>query len=90
MCGVIRNQRRKGRPRTVSCCILRRTSSASRGTRSGRKWTWKSPDGSTRNCIDHILACRHIRFKLDRIITCELDRCSLKRPSAPQRDSSVA
>ncbi|EYC04314.1 hypothetical protein Y032_0088g2137 [Ancylostoma ceylanicum] len=31
-------------------------------TRSGRKWTWKSPDGSTRNCIDHILACRHIRF----------------------------
>ncbi|RCN40250.1 hypothetical protein ANCCAN_13817 [Ancylostoma caninum] len=31
-------------------------------TRSGRKWTWKSPDGITRNCIDHIFACPHLRF----------------------------
>ncbi|EYC28837.1 hypothetical protein Y032_0007g3453 [Ancylostoma ceylanicum] len=31
-------------------------------TRSGRKWTWKSPDGNTLNCIDHILACPHLRF----------------------------
>ncbi|EYC25050.1 hypothetical protein Y032_0012g1670 [Ancylostoma ceylanicum] len=30
--------------------------------RNGRKWTWKSPDGVTRNCIDHIFACQHLRF----------------------------
>ncbi|KIH68985.1 endonuclease/exonuclease/phosphatase family protein [Ancylostoma duodenale] len=32
-------------------------------TRSGRKWTWRSPDGKTLNCIDHIFACTYLQFK---------------------------
>ncbi|KAK6057099.1 hypothetical protein COOONC_05390, partial [Cooperia oncophora] len=31
-------------------------------TRNGRKWTWRSPNGKTFSCIDHIFACRHLRF----------------------------
>ncbi|KAK6055274.1 hypothetical protein COOONC_07221 [Cooperia oncophora] len=27
-------------------------------TRNGRKWTWRSPNGKTFSCIDHIFACQ--------------------------------
>ncbi|KHJ85111.1 hypothetical protein OESDEN_15168, partial [Oesophagostomum dentatum] len=31
--------------------------------RKGRKWTWRSPDHSIFNCIDHTIACKHLVFK---------------------------
>ncbi|KAK0424256.1 hypothetical protein QR680_008579 [Steinernema hermaphroditum] len=31
--------------------------------RPGRKWTWISPNGHTKNCIDFVLASRLIRFQ---------------------------